>query len=248
MKEYRIMSFQGFHKRCLECPPATVYRGVKDEHYGLIPKIGRIKRYRRDMEKEVLEEFKRRAIPYVTPRPSNDWEWLFIAQHHGLPTRLLDWTENPLVALFFAVDGPAESNSAIYAFWCPAVRESGLYDAQGKMYDPFDIPGLRLLSPLHLTSRMIAQSGAFTIHPEPDKPLEPDSSSFLLKKLVIPKTKRDEFRYILFKYGIHRASLFPDLDGQAAYVTWFFTEFDKKIWPARFRNTPGYTCTLLESS
>jgi type I restriction enzyme M protein len=50
----------------------------------------------------MLEKFKREAIPYLTIKPNDDWDWLALAQHHGLPTRLLDWTQNPLVAVGIA--------------------------------------------------------------------------------------------------------------------------------------------------
>lgn len=52
---------------------------------------------------KMLDDFKRQAIRFLNIIPKNDFEWMFIAQHHGIPTRLLDWSLNPLVALFFAL-------------------------------------------------------------------------------------------------------------------------------------------------
>lgn len=80
-----------------------VYRGVKAAEYELIPSVGRLRTFKGESfslrdERHMLDTFKREAIPYLAVRPANEWEWLAIAQHHGLPTRLLDWTRNPLAA------------------------------------------------------------------------------------------------------------------------------------------------------
>jgi len=98
MKEFEIKTFTELHEIIEKYDARTViYRGVKSVKYPLIPKIGRIvppssMRSREANEKEIMRLFKEQALPYLDFMPANDWDWLALAQQHGLPTRLLDWT------------------------------------------------------------------------------------------------------------------------------------------------------------
>lgn len=144
----------------------AMYRGHRDEKWQLIPRIGR------DMgtltywggwdglEEGIYDEFRKYALPYLSPEPKNIVEWLVIGQHHGLPTRLLDWSTNPLVGLFFAVSGESKGiDSAVWgidpSFW---IEELHTLDA---------IDNIETFYPPHLDPRLIAQQGCFTIHPFP---------------------------------------------------------------------------------
>lgn len=91
--------------------------------YLLTPSVARYSHLRslapQDLEQkecEVLEVFSNHLLSYVQHRPLTPWEELAIAQHHGLPTRFMDWTTNPLVALYFAVrhTGGRSEDSAVY--------------------------------------------------------------------------------------------------------------------------------------
>ena len=81
------------------------YRGVRSLAHALVPKIGRYKKLhtknRLKEEKIILRLFKEQSVPHLTFVPDDDWEWLALAQHPGLPIRLLDWTRNSLVAAYF---------------------------------------------------------------------------------------------------------------------------------------------------
>jgi hypothetical protein len=171
-----------------------------------------------DHENQMFREFKRRAQAFLHTRPADDWEFLALARHHGLPTRLLDWTENPLAALFFAVEEPSSQDSSV---WCYVYSGLGKPRFDPAVAAPLTIEWLVLYQPPHLHPRIAVQSSLFTVHPENWKEAEDPWSGFLAS-VTIPNAARPLIRHELFRLGVHRAALFPDLDNAATHIarTW----------------------------
>lgn len=188
-----------------------IYRGVRHASFKLIPKVGRMRAYSVTQERNCLTLFKKYAAPYLDYRPQSDWEWLALAQHHGLPTRLLDWSSSPLVATYFAVEGPADEDCAVYGMRVPFIL-----DVATERKPFVRGSGVGVLNPDHINKRIAAQAGVFTVHWQPREPIRRNS----LDKFVIPRSERNSVRRSLFGLGIHRGTLFPDLNGQADFIEW----------------------------
>lgn len=218
MNEIIVNSFYDLHEFLsgLRSDKRWVFRGHSDPSWKLLPKAGRAPFVGID-EKSVFEAWKRAAIEHVKIKPESDWEWLAIAQHHGLATRLLDWTSNPLNACYFATYGSSSTDVVVYA----AYFEKTVIDDKSIIKDPFELKRLALFRPQRVVPRITRQGGLFSISSDPNSAIEADTQGILgLKKIIIAHDYKDTLLSELSYYGINSASLFPDLDGISNFLNW----------------------------
>ena len=215
-----------------------VFRGLGDENFALLAGVGRVKDFEPANERVILEIFERRAAEFIHISSFSDWDKLSIAQHHGLPTRFIDWTTNPLVAAFFAISAapserdyrdeagkscratpPASAASArIVAF---RVRTKMVIDPKLDV-DPFARREIGFVLPRSLTSRIVTQGGLFSYHP---KPAEPWTAPLANPSHIfdIPGHMRSFFRRRLFYLGIDPQRIMGGLDGVGGRLKWQYS-------------------------
>lgn len=194
-----------------------IFRGVSSPKHYLVPSIGRevvYGSYKLAQEQRLFEEFKNRAIALVSDPRFDDWDWLAYAQHIGVPTRLLDWSVNPLVALYFALESDADTDRVVYA----VQYSKYIHEVDHRNKSPFaNTKEGRFTAPLAF-DRIRAQRGIFTIHPHPTKVFHPEGlKSFLVKQSLVK-----DFRKRLFKYGIDHWHVYPDAHGLGLQLAWQF--------------------------
>lgn len=203
------------------------YRGHADSSWKLLPTLARATVSNLKSAEEItFFEFQTRAGE-VLPEDASSWRVAFSMQHHGLPTRLLDWTESFAAALYFALKG-AEKDACVWILNPFELNE--LMINRDKLFRPQDMDAdyasyfileskklegkCVAISPLRHHPRVFQQRAGFTVHDDFRIPLEETCSS-ALTKIEIPVSAQREARQSLKLSGISEFLLFPDLDGLA---------------------------------
>ena len=222
------------------------FRGTRDCTHQLVPSLYRHPTVRGTdqligLEWELLSEFRHQAPPFASRLPLENLELLFLMQHYGIPTRLLDWTENPFIALFFALENarqerageekdatvwlldPIRLNTIAYSNRANPARIFGAYAEELAAYQPSqDSKRVSMLLPLaihgvHNSQRIVAQRGSFTIFGRDTVALNQSATlsgaTGVIKQVRIAAGAKKQMFEDLFNMGIADSVVYPDLDG-----------------------------------
>ena len=217
------------------------FRGSTNRNHSLVPSLGRAP-FTLGHESALINAFKQNAIQFVQDRPQSEWEWLFLARHHGVPTRLLDWSESPLIGLYFAInsiDDPAKNDSRDGALWLLLPAElngyAGITSTNRLALPIFEdnnqnlrnyLPsvmasetGTRLTPAagvaIRHSKRMQAQFSTFTVTHRDQTPLESLGDQRHIGRYIVPANAKARIRRQLISLRIDQLSVFPELDNVA---------------------------------
>jgi hypothetical protein len=202
-------------------------RGHRRLDWELEPTLARLPR--RDgvtllrLESDLIDGFKRQYLPHQSRDLSDVLEILAVAQHHGLATRLLDWTVNPLVALWFVVARGPDSDADGVVFMFKPQDTDYVADRDPPLED---IDRTTFFQPRHVSDRIAAQSGWFSVHAISDtkgvfnRLDKLKAYRYRVRRLRIPSEHFGELRIRLDRLGVNESTLFPGLDGLSKHLNW----------------------------
>lgn len=206
------------------------YRGHANSIWTLAPSYLRLDKA--TSESSLLTRFRQSASMLLSANPKDDFDWLFLMQHYGVPTRLLDWSESPLVSLYFAVtdENNIDEDGALWILKPTELNKIANISTDEINYIPsFDDIELQNYSVESLSSnpklklspiatiatrnsaRIQAQLGVFTIHHLDTKPIESFCEKQEVLKYIIPKESKSKIKEELDLLNINKFSLFPEL-------------------------------------
>lgn len=214
----------------------TWFRGLRNSAWNLEPSLARGGGIDREMP--LILRFRQNAFPHISPQPTSEWEWLFVMQHYGLPTRLLDWTESALIGLYFAVwDSFLDSESSDGALWAllpmglnkhskfdePNIPAFGAHDHLDQYLPSIVAKSTVTFEPLAAiavrnTPRMQVQQGVFTITHKDLESLNLTPELDHLWRYVIPADAKSSIREELRILNITKLAIFPELSNVAEHA------------------------------
>jgi len=231
------------------------FRGQASAEWSLVPKFYRQVDRTRVNEDNVREEFITRAPTLSDMNPTNKWDWYFLMQHHRAPTRLLDWTEGALIALYFAVrENPGLHDAAVWVLdpwelnWRVVKKDEvvppgdpGTTKLDRRRYDKWlpdrfapkkRWPRLPVaIYPGHIMRRIGAQRSCFTIHGWDEVGLEEIAERIdtPLMKVTIPSWEAKSILSTLETCGVDETTVFPDLEGLSKVLEVRWTKRDEPL-------------------
>lgn len=199
-----------------------LYRGQADIEWALQPKAGRAPYTASDnSDLAMFSIWKKKAVAYEQ-LPEDDLECLALAQHHGLSTRLLDWSNNPLVATYFACKEASNKDGALYLYFPRNVIPSPHPKLE-------EITEIKQYIPRAIAPRIQRQSGRFTYHPTPQEAISFGEIGYpfagqRLKRVKLPAPAKKQILMELNLCGMNEEGIFPDLDGLSRHFNWLKAE------------------------